>query len=197
MSSPENPWTTLSSETVYENPWISVTHYEVLNPAGGPGLYGVVRFKNCAVGVVPVDADGFIHLVGQYRYPLGQYSWELPEGGAPLGSDPLEHAKRELLEETGLESSDWRPILEMHLSNSVTTEHSRCYLALDVRRTAPPSPDEDEDLKHRTIPFSEALEEIWRGKITDAITVAGLLKLHAIMIRGELPSATLDALRRT
>lgn len=174
-----------------------MTHHEVLNPAGGPGVYGVVRFKNRAVGVVPVDSDGFIHLVGQYRYPLGRYSWEIPEGGAPLGSDPLENAKRELLEETGLESADWRQILEMHLSNSVTTEHSRCYLALDVRRIAPPSPDEDEDLKHRAIPFSEALEEIGRGEITDAITVAGLLKLHAMTISGELPSTALGALRRT
>src|ERR1700760_2874642 len=102
-----NPWQITSSEEIYDNPWINVTEYQVINPSGNPGIYGKVHFKNRAIGIVPLDDEMNTYLVGQYRFVLGAYSWEIPEGGAPLGSDPLDTAKRELLEETGLKASKW------------------------------------------------------------------------------------------
>ncbi|MGH2643486.1 MAG: NUDIX domain-containing protein, partial [Chitinophagaceae bacterium] len=118
----KSPWTILSQEIRYDNSWISLTEYDVLNPKGGKGIYGKVHFKNFAIGIVALDNENNIYLVGQYRFPLNQYSWEIPEGGGPLGIDPLESAKRELLEETGLKANSWEKFLEMHLSNSVSDE---------------------------------------------------------------------------
>src|SRR5262245_51962291 len=123
-----NPWRTLSSEVRYDNPWITVTHRDVLNPSGGPGIYGVVRYKNLAIGILPVDADGNTWLVGQYRYPTGVYSWEIPEGGGDPVLDPLVSAQRELREETGLEASHWRLLLNLQLSNSVSDELAYVFL---------------------------------------------------------------------
>src|SRR5690606_3289270 len=113
----ENPWITTGSREIYDNPWINLTEFQVLNPAGKPGIYGKIHFKNLAIGVVAIDDADQIVLVGQYRFPIDKYSWELPEGGGPLGTDPLDSAKRELLEETGLVARDWSEILRMHLSN--------------------------------------------------------------------------------
>src|SRR5687768_9612123 len=118
----KNPWTTLSGEVKYDNRWISVTEYQVINPAGGKGIYGKVHFKNKAIGVVALDGDGNIFLVGQFRYALNEYSWEIPEGGGPLGEEPLDSAKRELKEETGMVANKWTLINRMHTSNSVTDE---------------------------------------------------------------------------
>src|SRR5678815_1170951 len=123
-----NPWKTLSSETRYDNNWITVTEHRVLNPAQSPAIYGAVHFKNIAIGIIPIDENGFTWLVGQYRYPLKAYSWEIPEGGGKYAEPPLEAAKRELKEETGLEAAHWEQILEMHLSNSVTDERAIVFL---------------------------------------------------------------------
>ncbi|MEM6723516.1 MAG: NUDIX hydrolase, partial [Bacteroidota bacterium] len=106
----ENPWTKLSEALQYDNPWIRITEHQVLNPNGNPGIYGVVHFKNVAIGIVPLDEEYNTWLVGQYRYTLEQYSWEIPEGGGPLGTDPLKSAKRELLEETGITAKEWTNI---------------------------------------------------------------------------------------
>ena len=128
MSSPEdpaadaNPWKTLSSRAVYENPWIGVREDTVIRPDGLPGIYGVVHFKNRAVGVLPVDRDGAIWLVGQHRYPLDAYSWEIPEGGCPETESPEETARRELREETGLVAGRLELVATSHLSNSVSDE---------------------------------------------------------------------------
>src|SRR5690606_33199265 len=100
----------------YENAWIKVEHRDVITPAGTPGIYGVVRFKNKAIGIVPVDDNGYIYLVGQFRYPLGEYSWEIPEGGGLLEHDPLDAAKRELKEETALVATFWERIGRIHTS---------------------------------------------------------------------------------
>jgi 8-oxo-dGTP pyrophosphatase MutT (NUDIX family) len=143
--SEKNPWTTLSSELKYDNPWIAVTEHQVLTPAQSPGIYGTVHFKNIAIGIVPIDANGFTWLVGQYRYPLKAYSWEIPEGGGKLHEPPLQSAKRELKEETGLEAGHWEQILEMHLSNSATDERAVVYLATDLSE-GPSCPEETEDL---------------------------------------------------
>ena len=124
MQAAENPWKINSEKNIYDNPWINVSEFQVINPAGNPGIYGKIHFKNKAIGIVPLDENNNTYLVGQYRFPVNQYSWELPEGGGPLDSAPLDSAKRELLEETGLKAGKWTEILRLHLSNSVCDEEA-------------------------------------------------------------------------
>lgn len=171
-----NPWTILNGEIIYDNPWISVTEYQVLNPHGGKGIYGKVHFKNLAIGIVPLDEDGNIYLVGQYRFPLEQYSWEIPEGGGPLGADPLASAQRELLEETGLKASSWERILEMHLSNSVSDEFGIVFLATGLSQHTP-IPEETEELRIKRVSLETAYDMVNNGIITDSMSVAALLKM--------------------
>ncbi len=168
-----NPWTRLSRRTAYENPWITVYHDEVLRPDGRPGVYGVVHFRNRAVGVVALDERDRVLLVGQYRYTLSVYSWEIPEGGAPDGEDPLEAARRELREETGYTAERWELLLRAHLSNSVSDEEAFCYLATDLR-AGKASPEGTERLQVRWLPLREALALAARGEITDALSLLGL-----------------------
>lgn len=172
----KNPWKTLKTRVAYENPWLKVTHSDVLNPAGNPGIYGVVHFKNIAVGIIPIDEEGNTWLVGQYRYTLDQYCWEIPEGGCPLGGSPLEAAKRELKEETGIKAEKWTEILNTHLSNSVTDEFGTIFLA-EALTFGEAMPEETEDLKVRKLPLEEALGMVLRGEITDSLSVMGLLKV--------------------
>lgn len=171
----KNPWTTLSVVEVYENPWIRITHREVLNPMGRPGIYGVVHFKNLAVGIVPIDENGNTWLVGQYRYALNRYSWEIPEGGCPVGADPLEAAQRELREETGLIASKWTKLLDTAISNSVTDELGVVYLAQGISEEGPPDPEETEELQLRKLPLEEALQMVYSGEITDSLSIMGLM----------------------
>lgn len=182
MNEDHNPWTTLSDETVYDNPWIKVTSHNVLNPNGGHGIYGKVHFKNLAIGVIPIFENGDTLLVGQYRYPLNAYSWEIPEGGGKLGVDPLLSAKRELVEETGLIANQWTKLLEMHLSNSVSDEFSIIYIAEGLTQ-GESQPEETEQLQIKRVSISEAFNMVMRGEITDSMSVAALLKLK--IIRGE------------
>jgi 8-oxo-dGTP pyrophosphatase MutT (NUDIX family) len=181
------PWTVVSETTVYDNPWISVTEYQTIAPTGRPALYGKVSFKNRAIGVVPLHADGTVTLVGQHRFPHANYSWEIPEGGASLDEDPLDGAKRELAEEVGLQAGDWRLILTMELSNSITDEICHGYLALDLTPTAT-APDETEDLAVARVPFSQALDAAVAGHMPDSLTVALLLRVHHMAVKGELPA---------
>jgi 8-oxo-dGTP pyrophosphatase MutT (NUDIX family) len=174
-----NPWRTLSSSIVYDNPWITLTEFQVLNPAGNPGIYGKVHFKNMAIGIVALDDDGWISLVGQYRYTIDRYSWEIPEGGGHHDVDPLTSAQRELLEETGLKAGQWELLLQMHLSNSVTDEFCQVYLATELQQFEA-EPEETEQLKYLKLPLSEAWQRVKSGEITDAITVASL---QAMMLR--------------
>ncbi|MDF7820576.1 NUDIX hydrolase [Runella sp. MFBS21] len=171
-----NPWKTLTSNVVYDNKWIQVRHEEVLNPSGGPGIYGVVHYKNKAIGVIPIDDEGYTYLVGQYRYPLEEYSWEIPEGGGPMNEDPLEGAKRELLEETGLVAAKWTKIARVHLSNSVGDEEGFLYIAEDLTQ-AQQQPEDTEQLHVARIPLQEAIEMVMRSEITDSLSVMGLLKV--------------------
>ena len=180
MDENHNPWQTLSSEVKYQNPWISVREDQVINPAGGRGIYGVVSFRNKAVGIVPIDSEGYTYLVGQYRYPLDEYSWEIPEGGSPLGSDPLETARRELREETGLSARTWTCIMRLHTSNSVCSEEGFVYLAQDLE-AGETEWEDTEDLQIRRLPLQEAVQLVMDGKITDAISVAALLKVARIL----------------
>jgi len=175
-----NPWHALASNPVYENDWIEVTEHEVINPAGRPGIYGTVHFKHVAVGVLPVDTEGNVWLVGQYRFPLQAYSWEIPEGGGDLKVEPLDSAKRELKEETGIEASQWEKLLELDLSNSVSDEHAFIFLATGLS-FGEATPEETEALTVRKLPFDEAYAMALDGRITDAISVAAILRLKLLL----------------
>lgn len=180
----QNPWQTLDATTVYDNPWIRVEHRNVLTPAGTPGIYGLVHFKNRAIGIVPVDDQDHTWLVGQYRYTLNQYSWEIVEGGGPLEIDPLVGAQRELLEETGMQARQWKPLLEMHLSNSVSDEHSLIYVCRELTQ-GQAQPEETELLQVRKVPLEEAINMVHLGKITDSMSVAALLKIAWMKATGQ------------
>lgn len=168
-----NPWTTTSSRTVYENPWIRVREDQVIQPDGKPGIYGVVHFKNKAIGVLPVAENGDIWLVGQHRYPLDQYSWEIPEGGCPEGEDIEACARRELVEETGLTAEQLEPIATLHLSNSVSDEWGVVYRATGLTE-GPSQPDGCERLEIRRLSFAEAEAMVARGEITDSLSVLAI-----------------------
>ena len=151
--SQESPWKTLSGEVRYENKWIRVTEHDVINPAGKPGIYGVVHMKSTAIGVLPIDAEGCVHLVGQYRYSLNAYSWEMPEGGGALDVEPIEEAMRELREETGVVARQWSELLRLHTSNSICDEHGVIYLAWDLEHTEA-EPEDTEALTVARMPFA-------------------------------------------
>jgi 8-oxo-dGTP pyrophosphatase MutT (NUDIX family) len=181
----KNPWQTIKTTVAYDNPWIAVHHSDVINPSGNPGIYGVVHFKNLAIGIVPLDEALNTWLVGQYRYTLDQYSWEIPEGGCPLGTDPLEAAKRELREETGIEAQNWQKILDIHVSNSVTDEAGMAFVARNLT-FGEAEPEETEQLRIRKLPFAEALDMVMRGDITDSLSVAALMKVQLLLNANQL-----------
>lgn len=176
----ENPWKTKSSELKYENPWISVTEHQVINAAGNDGIYGTVHFKNIAIGIIPLDEHNNTWLVGQYRYPLNQYSWEICEGGGKIGIDTHVSAKRELMEELGIKAESWQKLLDMHLSNSVSDEAGIIYIAKKLTHFNP-EPEEDEVLSIKKLPFNEAYEMVMKGEITDSLSVAGILKTKILI----------------
>ncbi len=173
-------WKRKNRQIKYNNNWITIYHDEVINPNNGDGIYGVVHFKNLAIGVIPIDEDGFTWLVGQHRYPQNKYSWEIPEGGGPLGIDPLESAKRELHEEVGLAAENWELILQMDLSNSVSDEVAMIYIARDLKQIQQQL-DETEVLDVKRIRFEEAYGMVLRGEITDSMSVAGILRANLIL----------------
>ena len=172
-------WKKLESRTVYENPWMEVREDHVINPGGGRNNYGYVHFKNRAIAIMPLDDDGNTWLVGQQRYTLGEYSWELPMGGAPLDESPLDAAKRELREETGLTASRWSEVMRLHTSNSITDEVGIVYIAEGLNQGETEF-EETEDLEIRKLALDEVLELVNDGKITDAISVAAILRVSAL-----------------
>jgi len=180
-----NPWKIIDEKTVYDNAWINLTEFNVINPGGGKGIYGKVHFKNIAVGVIVLDEEMNTYLVGQYRFTLSTYSWEIPEGGGPINTDPLESGKRELMEETGLVAADWQSLFTMHLSNSVSDEKAIVYLAR-VLRQAKPEPEETEQLVVKKIPFAKAVEMVDNGQITDSMSVAAIYKVQLLLAQGKL-----------
>ena len=177
---PANPWKIISSREAYDNNWIRVSEFEVINPRGGKGIYGKVHFKNRAIGILPIDNQGNTFLVGQYRFAINAYSWEIPEGGGPLDEDPIDSAKRELKEETGIEARHWEKLMEIHLSNSVSDEYGHIYLATSLE-FKDPEPEETELLTVKKLPFSEAYRMVLDGEITDSISVAAILRMQLLL----------------
>jgi ADP-ribose pyrophosphatase len=181
----KNPWTTLTSEKIYDSPWIGLTKHDVLNPNGNPGTYSVVHFKNLAIGILPLDNDYNTWIVGQYRYPIKQYSWEIPEGGGDHNVPPLDSAKRELHEETGITANKWTKIQEVHMSNSASDEFGILYIAQDLS-FGESEPEDDEQLVVRKLHFNELYKMVESGEITDSLTVITVLKAKLLMLEGKI-----------
>ena len=168
------PWRQLARSVVYQNAWIEVYHDEVIRPDGRPGIYGVVHARYVATGIVAIDDDRRVILVGQHRYTLDSFSWEIPEGGVPFDESPLEGAKRELAEETGYRARSWRELLRFSLGNSVSDERGVLFLATDLI-PGKPEPEGTEDITVRSVPFDDALEMVTAGHIHDAMSQLGLM----------------------
>jgi 8-oxo-dGTP pyrophosphatase MutT (NUDIX family) len=179
MKPTKSRWKTISTKRVYDNPWIQVQEDKIINPSGNQGIYGKVSFKNLAVAIIPIDQEDYTWIVGQYRYTLDQYSWELPMGGVPHDEDLISGAKRELLEETGIIAKKWTRLLELHPSNSVTDELAYTFIAEDLTIGSPRF-EETEDLQIKRLPFRELLDLALTGHITDGLSVASILKYARI-----------------
>ena len=180
------PWTRRTRRVAYENPWITIWHDEVIRPDGEPGIYGVVHFANVAVGVLAIDGAGRVLLVGQHRYALDRYSWEIPEGGVPAGESAQDGARRELREETGIEAADWIELSRCHLSNSVSDEEAILFLATGLTHGVA-TPDGTESLAVRWVPFDEVLAMTMDGRITDAMTILAVHRAALARLTGTDP----------
>lgn len=184
------PWTRGPARVAFENPWIKVTDFQATAPTGRPASYGLVSFKNFAIAVLPIHDDGTVTLVGQNRLPFADYSWEIPEGGGPIAEDPLESARRELAEETGLVAAHWQQVLEAQLSNSVTDERAFGFIATGLREGEHGHhADETEEIAIARVPFREALDAALAGHIKDVLTVAMLLRAYHMAQERAFPDA--------
>lgn len=181
-----DPWTVKSVAREFENNWFAVDVHQVVHPGGREGTYGVIRVRRLAVGVLPIEPDGRVHLVGQWRFPLKRYSWEMPEGGAEPGENAEECARRELLEETGFAAARVEPILDIDLSNSLTDERAVLFLATGLT-PGEASPEDTEVLNRRSAHFSDVLKRAVDGRIRDSLTVAAVLRAHHMAVTGQLP----------
>lgn len=188
-------WRRGAARAIYENPWIRVSEHAATAPTGAPATYGLVGFKNLAVAVLPLFEDGTTVLVGQHRFPAGDYSWEIPEGGSPIGTDPLESAQRELAEEAGLQAAEWREVLRAQLSNSVTDEQAVGYLATGLSPArGNHGADDTEDLAVVRVAYREALDAAAAGHLKDVLTVAMLFKAYHMAREGLLAPALARAM---
>jgi ADP-ribose pyrophosphatase len=182
----QNPWTILSRETVFEDPWLRLVQHQVRDAREERRTYATVQFKKRGVSILPIDHEGYTYLIGQWRLPLERYCWELPAGGCGRDESPIAGARRELKEEAGFSAREWRELLRIDLSTAITDETATCFLAWQLDRCVP-APDPQEILAERRLPFAEVLELVWNGEITDALSVAAVLKVHGMALRGELP----------
>ena len=180
-----SPWKILGQKEIYDNKWINLTEYDVINPSGGKGIYGKVHFKNLAIGIVAIDKNWNIYLVRQYRFTLNEYSWEIPEGGGDPSHTPLEAARRELKEETGLIAHEWTALGRCHLSNSVSDEEGFLFLARNLEQQEAEL-EETEDILVQKLPFAEALNMIERGEITDSLSIIALQKIRLMQLEGKI-----------
>jgi 8-oxo-dGTP pyrophosphatase MutT (NUDIX family) len=188
-----DPWIVKGAAQAFANDWFGVERHDVVHPGGAPGTYSVIRIRRLAVGVLPIEADGSVHLVGQWRFPLGRYSWEMPEGGAEPGEPAIDCARRELAEETGLRAGRLVSVLELDMSNSLTDEIAVIFLATELA-PGQASPEPTEVLKRRRAPFMEVLARVTDGRIRDAMTVAAMLRAHHMAVTGQLPEALAQAM---
>jgi 8-oxo-dGTP pyrophosphatase MutT (NUDIX family) len=188
-----NPWVVKGVVRVFENDWFALDAHEVTHPGGAAGKYTVIRPHRVAVGVLPIEPDGSVHLVGQWRFPLGRYSWEMPEGGAEPGEDPIECAKRELAEETGLAAARYQRVLDVDLSNSLTDEIGVVYIATELGG-GEARPDATEVLRRRRAHFTDVLARVADGRIRDSLTVAAVLRAHHMAVTGQLPESLARAM---
>ncbi len=172
----KNPWKTLESRMVYSNPWMRVREDQVITPKGNRGIYGVIEAKP-AIGIIPLTTDLHTFLVGQYRYPLETYTWEIPEGGAETGESLLDAAKRELKEETGVEAGLWTDLGELYTSNCFTNERGFVFLAEDLL-LGEAEPDPTEELQLKKVSFAEAWQMVLSQDIKDALSVIALMRVH-------------------
>ncbi|MGN6208039.1 NUDIX domain-containing protein [Asticcacaulis sp.] len=179
-------WRSVTSETIFQNPWIRVESHDVIAPTGNTAHYGLVKFANRAIAVLPLHDDGTVSLVGQARFAVNAYSWELPEGGGPHDEDPRQAAIRELREETGLVAADLREILSFDMSNSVTNEVAVCFLATGLSQSDT-APDETEAFEYARVPFKALLEAVIKGQVRDGLTVVSVLRVHHMAVSGDLP----------
>jgi ADP-ribose pyrophosphatase len=181
----KNPWTINSSKKIYENNWIRLDEFDVMNPVGKPGIYGVVHFQHLAIGALPLDENYNTWLVGQFRFAVNAYSWEMPEGGGKMSDHPLETAKRELLEETGIEAKEWSELMRSNLSNSCTDELAIMYVAKGLTFHEP-EPEETEKLHAMKLPLQRAYEMVMNGEILDSMTQLSILKAKILIDEGKL-----------
>ncbi|HEX8569127.1 MAG TPA: NUDIX hydrolase [Caulobacteraceae bacterium] len=181
------PWRDHGGEQVFDNPWMTVTRHDATAPTGRPAVYGKIHFKNLALAVLPLHEDGTVTLVGQHRFAMMDYVWEIPEGGGPLEVEPLESIRRELREEAGLEATDWREVLRFQISNSLTDERGMAWIATGLT-AVPAEPDATEAITVARVPFREALDAVVNGWIEDAMTVATVLRAYHMAREGELPA---------
>ncbi len=188
-----DPWIVNGTAIAFANDWFRIESHAVTQPGGGAGTYSIIRIRRLAVGVLPINADGLVHLVGQWRFPLRRYSWEMPEGGAEPDEDALDCARRELAEETGLRAASMAPILEMDMSNSLTDERAVIFLATGLSQ-GPASPEPTEVLRSRRAPFMDVLARVVDGRIRDAMSVAAVLRAHHMAVSGQLPEALARAM---
>ncbi|MEY4111251.1 MAG: hypothetical protein RLZZ46_1607 [Bacteroidota bacterium] len=182
----QNPWQTVSSELMYESPWIGIIKNQVINPSGNPGVYSTIKFKNKAIGVIPLDENLNTWIVGQYRYPIERYSWEIPEGGGKPDVPYEESAARELIEETGIRAANFTPLMNLHLSNSASDEEAVVFVATGLS-FGESAPEETEILQVKKISFDSLLAMVLNNEITDAITVAAVLKISIMGAKTFLP----------
>lgn len=186
-------WQELTSHTVFENPWIRIESHDVIAPTGRPAHYGLVKFANRGIAVLPLHEDGTVSIVGQARFATKAYSWELPEGGGPLDEAPRDAAIRELREETGLVAADLREILSFDMSNSVTDEVAVCFLATGLSQSET-APDETEAFEYARVPFRDLLDAVIKGQVRDGLTVVSVLRVYHMAVSGDLQLHLRDAI---
>ena len=187
------PWLDRGATAVFENPWMRLTRHPATAPTGLESDYVVMRPKNLSVGVLPVHEDGTVTLVGQQRFALMNWSWEMPEGGAPFDEDPIEGARRELAEEAGLQAEHWREALKAEMSNSITDERAMAWIAWGLT-PVPAAPDPTEVIRVARVPFGDLLREVGRGAVRDMFTVATTLRAYHMAREDQLPPELAKAL---
>lgn len=178
----KNPWTTTGTSEIYKNHWIRLREDQVIRPDGKNGIYCVVEARNAATGVIALDEQGNIVLVGQYRYPVEEYSWEIIEGGAEEGETPLQAIQRELSEEAGLTADKWRPLGgEVLLSNCFSDERGYLFVAEGLHSVGE-HPEGTEVLQIKKVPFEEAYQMVMSGEIKDGMSVIALMRFKLEMM---------------